>query len=89
MVLLTLLFTFQVLDRGRVNDASSNIEYALNCAIWMYWTSSAKKMGQNEKDLSVISMLVSFIQYYLIPIVHIGIDFLIFMQAVWNPRCVG
>lgn len=57
LMISSLHLSFIVMDSGRVTaDSSSNIEYALKCAIWMYWTSSAKKMGQNEKDLSVISL---------------------------------
>ncbi|XP_031627022.1 minichromosome maintenance domain-containing protein 2 [Contarinia nasturtii] len=47
-----------VVDSSRVTaDRNSNIEYALNCAIWMYWSCSAKKMSQNQKDLTTISKL--------------------------------
>ncbi|XP_055303515.1 minichromosome maintenance domain-containing protein 2 [Sitodiplosis mosellana] len=47
-----------VMDSSRVTaDSTSNIAYALKCAIWMYWSCSAKKMSQNQKDLTSISKL--------------------------------
>lgn len=51
-----LLLIFLVIDSGRVTaDPKSNIEYALKCMVWMYWSCSAKKMRQNQTDLSIIS----------------------------------
>lgn len=50
------VFGILVMDSGRVTaDHTSNIEYALKCAVWMYWSCSAKKMSQNQKDLNSIS----------------------------------
>lgn len=45
-----------VLDTDRIiAETSSNTNYQLGCAVWMYWSCSAKQLRQNQSDLMMIT----------------------------------